>query len=134
MGVQLADATGCRPWRLLIIAVMACGWLAACSNEEDRAHLLGLWVAVGKPSETLEFRDDGSFEYVSGIGIKTRLQIFWRMGMGHKIVLSMADGVNPRSCYYKLEGDHLTFDDGSGSSCIPAEPDDMPMEYQRAGK
>ena len=85
------------------------------------------------PASTLDFRDDGSFEYLSGEGIKTSLQIFWKMGMGHKIVLSMADGVNPRSCYYKLEGDHLTFDDGSGSSCIPAEPDDMPMEYRARG-
>jgi hypothetical protein len=131
MGVQLAEASGRRPWRLLIVAVMACGWLVTCSNEADRAHLLGQWVAVGKPSETLEFRDDRSFEYVSGVGIKTRLQIFWRMGSGHSVVLSMADGVNPRSCYYKLEGDHLTFDDGSGGSCIPGEPDSMPMDYQR---
>ena len=53
--------------------------------------------------------------------------------MGNKVVLSMADGVNPRSCYYKLDGDHLTFDDGSGG-LIPAEPDSMPMEYTRTGK
>ena len=52
MGVQFAEGAGRRPWRLLIIAIMACGWLAACSNEADRTHLLGLWVAVGKPSET----------------------------------------------------------------------------------
>ncbi|HSY87315.1 MAG TPA: hypothetical protein VLA85_12165 [Verrucomicrobiae bacterium] len=134
MGVPLAESYGHRPWRLLVIAITACGWLAACSNEADRAKLIGKWVAVGKPSETLEFRDDGSFEYLSGVGIRTSLQIFWRMGSGNKVVLSMADGVNPRSCYYKFDGDHLTFDDGSGSSCIPAEPDDMPMEYQRAGK
>jgi len=133
MGVPLAGSYGRRPWRLLVVAIMACGWLAACSNDADRAKLIGHWVAVGKPSETLDFRDDGSFEYVSGEGIKTRLQIFWRMGWGNKVVLSMANGVNPRSCYYKLDGNHLTFDDGSGSSCIPAEPDDMPMEYTRTG-
>jgi hypothetical protein len=134
MGVQLSDGRGRRPWRFLVIAVMAGGWLAACSNEADRAKLIGHWVAVGKPSESLDFRDDGSFEYLSGEGIKTSLQIFWKMGSGNKVVLSMADGVNPRSCYYKLDGDHLTFDNGSGSSCIPAEPDDMPMEYSRTGK
>ena len=134
MGVQFADAIGLRPWRFLIIAIMACGWLSACSNEEDRAKLLGHWVAIGKPTDTLDFRDDGSFEYLSGEGIKTSLQIFWKMGGGHSVVLSMANGENARSCYYKLDGDHLTFDDGSGASCIPAEPDDMPMDYSRTGK
>ncbi len=134
MGVLLAKSCGRRPRRLLVIASIACGWLAACSNDADRAKLIGHWVAVGKPSDSLDFRDDGSFEYLSGEGIKTSLQIFWRIGSGNNVVLSMADGVNPRSCYYKLDGDHLTFDDGSGGSCIPAEPDSMPMEYSRTGK
>jgi hypothetical protein len=134
MGVQSLDAAGLRPWRLLVIVIIACGWLAGCSNEEDRAKLIGHWVAVGKPTDTLDFRDDGSFEYLSGEGIRTSLQIFWKMGGGHSVVLSMANGVNPRSCYYKLDGDHLTFDDDSGGSCLPGEPDSMPMEYTRAPK
>ena len=55
-------------------------------------------------------------------------------GSGDTIVLSMAEGANARSCHYKLDGDRLTIDDGNGSSCIPAEPDDMsmPVNYQRA--
>ena len=122
---------------LLLLAALACGGLAACSgSDEDRAHLVGRWNAVERPPDYIEFREDGVFEYVNGTGIKTVLQIFWKIGSGQSVVLSMADGVNPRRCYYKLEGDHLTFDNGSGASCIPAEPDDMsmPLTYQRAGK
>jgi hypothetical protein len=40
----------------------------------------------------------------------------------------------PGCGYDKRDGDHLTFDDGSGASCIPAAPDDMsmPVNYRRA--
>jgi hypothetical protein len=122
---------------LLVASLWACSLLAACSgNDEDRAKLVGKWNS-DRPPDYVELRDDGSFAYVNGKGIKTVLQLYWEMGSGDTIVLSMADGVNPRSCHYKLEsGDRLTIDDGKGSSCIPAEPDDMsmPVNYQRAPK
>jgi len=122
--------------RCLPTVLFGCLWLAACSgNDADRAKLVGKWNS-DRPPDYVELSEDGSFEYVNGKGIKTVLQLYWKMGSGDTIVLSMADGVNPRSCHYKLDGDRLTIDDGKGFSCIPAEPDDMsmPVNYQRASK
>ena len=83
--------------RYLPAPMIACLWLAACSgNEADRAKLVGTWNS-DRPPDYVELRDDGSFEYVNGKGIKTVLQLYWKMGSGDTIVLSMADGVNPRA-------------------------------------
>jgi hypothetical protein len=107
--------------------------LAPASAGADDAKLAGLWTSLDQPGKMIEFSADGTFRYLYDLTPpRAVLQLKWKLGWFGKITLSQENGAGARSCAYKVEGDTLTFDDGSGHSCIPNEPVKMAQRFTRA--
>jgi hypothetical protein len=107
--------------------------LAATPAVADDPKVVGLWTSLDQPGKMIEFSADGTFRYLYSLtSPRAVLQLKWKLGWFSKITLSQENGAGARSCTYKVEGDTLTFDDGSGHSCIPNEPVKMAQRFTRA--
>jgi len=119
--------------KLAVAAAFAFALLASPAAQADDSALIGKWTALDQPGKAIEFLANGEFHYVYDIGPpRTELQIYWKTGWFSKVTLSMANGGNARACYYKVAGDELTLDNGSGKSCIDNQPVNMAQHFKRA--
>lgn len=107
--------------RALLIVLMGSS-LSACSEAttpEDRKALVGLWVPDDGSRHTIEFKDNGVFDFVYDPSpIRTTLQVKWSMDTKGKVDIRQDDGSHYKTCKYRIDADKLTIDDGSGASCI----------------
>ncbi len=111
----------------ILVIVLAVFLAPAVAHAEDN-KLVGKWESVDQPGKLAEFDADGVFMYV--YAPQTVLQIAWKAGWFSKVTLSMANGANPHSCRYAIDGDELTLDDGAGNSCLPHVK--MAQQFKRA--
>jgi hypothetical protein len=107
--------------RALLIVLLGSN-LLACSKpatSEDRKALVGLWIPNDGSRHTIEFMDNGVFEFVYDPGpIKTTLQVKWSMDTKGKIDIRQDDGSPYKTCKHAIDAGKLTIDDGSGAGCI----------------
>lgn len=117
-----------RPVVLVLCAVV----LASCAQatEEDRKALIGLWKPEDGTTRTIEFKPDGVFDYKYFATWRLR----WELGRKGRVYLKGFDGTAFKTCYYNIESDRLTIDNGSGETCAtPAAtpPNPMPRSFRR---
>jgi hypothetical protein len=107
--------------RTLLIALMS-GSLLACSRpatEEDRKALVGLWIPDDGSRYTIEFKENGVFDFVYDVGPpRTVLRIKWSLSTKGKVDIRQDDGSHYRACRYLIDAGKLAIDDGSGSECL----------------
>jgi hypothetical protein len=106
--------------RVLTIALMG-STLLACrpATEEDRKALAGLWTPDDGSRHTIEFKDNGVFDFVYDVGPpRTVLRIKWSLSTKGKVDIRQDDGSHYRTCRYSIDANKLTIDDGSGSECL----------------
>lgn len=110
----------------LLLALLA---VSVASAEDNK--LVGNWNAVDQPGKWAEFRADGTFRYIYDLTPPpVILEVYWKAGWFSKVTLSMANNGNPRDCHYRIDGDDLTLDDGTGKSCM--EHINMAQHFKRA--
>ena len=107
--------------RTLLIALMS-GSLLACNKpatEEDRKALVGLWLPDDGSRHTIEFKENGVFDFVYDVGPPpTILRIKWSLSTKGKVDIRQDDGSHYKTCRYSIEAGKLAIDDGSGSECL----------------
>jgi hypothetical protein len=104
--------------RVYASAVLLVALLATSAQAADD-KLVGKWNSVDQPGKWVELRADGVFRYIYDLTPPpTILEIYWKTGWFGTLTLSMANNGNARDCKYKIDGDDLTIDDGSGKSCM----------------
>lgn len=109
--------------------------LVACSDppiEADRAELIGVWNPDDNSDRRVEFKPDGVFDYLYDPMITLRLD--WKLERKGRVTLTSGNGVET-TCSYKVTGNTLAIDDGSGKSCIGPSvtpPSPMPVKYTKA--
>jgi len=104
----------------LLMALMS-GSLLACNpaTEEDRKALIGLWVPDDGSRHTIEFKEDGVFDFVYDPGPpRTVLRIKWSLTTKGKVDIRQHDGSHYKTCRYSIDAGKLTIDDGSGAECM----------------
>ena len=117
----------------LLIGCLAAAALLAAPAEAQQHQLVGKWESVDQPGKWAEFLANGEFHYRYGTGpTPITLQIYWKTGWSSALTLGSKDGQSVRSCKYRIEGDTLTIDNGSGKSCIDNRPIEMAMKFRRA--
>jgi len=129
---------GMKVGRALLILLMAAG-LAACdkpATPEDRKALVGLWIPDDGSRHTIEFKNDGVFDFVYDYApIRTTLRVKWSLDKKGKVDIRQDDGSYYKTCTYAIEGTRLTIDDGNGAGCIrsSATPTTyMPTKYTKS--
>jgi hypothetical protein len=106
--------------RTLLMALMS-GSLLACrpATEEDRKALVGLWIPDDGSRHTIEFKEDGVFDFVYDVvPPRTVLRIKWSLSTKGEVDIRQDDGSHYKTCRYSIDADKLTIDDGSGSECL----------------
>jgi hypothetical protein len=107
--------------------------LAGCgtpSTPEDRAALVGLWAPTDASGMTVEFHENGVFDYLYSAIFRAN----WELGNKGEIKFSGEGGSYPWTCYYKIEQATLTIDNGQGQTCFTPQatpPDPMPLTYTK---
>lgn len=110
------------------------GALVGCGDPptaEDRAALIGLWLPEGGSTRTVEFKPDGVFDYK----YFATLRLNWEMPKKGEISLSTVDGSVKLTCYYRIEGNRLLIDNGSGETCVTPSatpPNPMPLAFRKS--
>ena len=107
--------------RVLLILLMA-GSLWACdtpATPEDRKALVGLWIPDDGSRHTIEFKDDGVFDFVYDLPpTLTTLRVKWSLASKGKVDIRQHDGSHYKTCKYAIDAGKLTIDDGSGAECL----------------
>lgn len=107
--------------RALLVVLMGSSLLACSkpSTPEDRKALVGLWIPDDGSRLTIEFKDDGVFDFVYDPGrIRTVLRIKWSMGTKGKVDIRQDNGSHYKTCSYSIDAGKLKIDDGSGAECL----------------
>src|SRR5215813_13718470 len=117
--------------RTLLIALMS-GSLLACNKpatEEDRKALVGLWIPDDGSRHTIEFKENGVFDFVYDVGPpRTVLRLKWSLDTKGKVDIRGDDGSRYKTCRYAIEDDKLSIDNGDGGECLqPAVTPAVPM-------
>jgi hypothetical protein len=118
--------------RFAVLAAAALG-IAACDRPSaaDRQALVGQWRPEDGSKRRIEFKQDGEFDYVYLATWRLR----WDLGGSGRVHLAGPDGTIVARCHYRIEGDRLLIDDGSGASCASPRvtpPVPMPTAFRRA--
>lgn len=103
-----------------LLVVLLGGSVSACwpATEEDRKALVGLWIPDDGSRHTVDFKNDGVFEFVYDVGPpRTVLQVKWSLGAKGKVDIRQDDGSHYKTCRYSIEAGKLTIEDG-GSECL----------------
>ncbi len=118
---------------LLGSSVLAC-WPA---TEEDRKALVGLWIPDDGSRHTVDFKNDGVFEFVYDVGPpRTVLQVKWSLSTKAKVDIRQDDGSPYKTCTYSIEAGKLAIDDG-GSECLRSATSPstlMPKKFTRSAE
>ena len=105
-----------------ILMASICAGLLACdkpATEEDRKALVGLWMPTDGSRHTIEFKDNGVFDFVYDAGPpRTVLQIKWSLDTKGKVDIRQDNGSHYKTCRYAIDAGKLTIDDGSGGECL----------------
>jgi len=116
-------------------AMTACiGLLSACGappTAEDRSALVGLWLPEDGSGQTVEFKQDGVFDYK----YFATLRLNWDLAKKGELRLTTVNGVVKITCYYTIEGNRLRIDNGSGETCVTPSvtpPEPMPLSFTRS--
>jgi hypothetical protein len=111
--------------------------LASCSapSAEDRKALVGKWAPEDASGHLVLFREDGVFDFLYDTVGPVVLELSWDLRSKGKIDIKASDGSVVRTCYYTIEADRLSIDDGAHGECIspwvtPHIP--MPQSFRRA--
>ena len=106
--------------RTLLIALMSSSLLACDpATEKDRKELVGLWMPNDGSRHTIEFKENGVFDFVYDVGPpRTVLRIKWSLSTKGKVDIRQDDGSHYKTCRYSIDAGKLTIDDGSGSECL----------------
>ena len=128
------NARGRLNWIGCLFLLLA---LASCSapSTEDRKALVGKWMPEDASGHLVLFREDGVFDFLYDTIGPVVLQLSWELPSKGKIYIKASDGSVVRTCYYTIEADRLSIDDGSHAECIspwvtPHIP--MPQSFRRA--
>ena len=128
-----------RRLSLIALMLMAGGLLVACdkaATPEDRKALVGLWIPDDGSRHTIEFKDNGVFDFVYDPGpIKTTLRIKWSLDTKGKVDIRQDDGSHYKTCKYSIDAGKLTIDDGDGAGCIRSATTPtvwMPTKFTKA--
>jgi len=80
--------------RVLVIAIVSCGLLACDqATEEDRKALVGLWIPDDGSRKTIEFKDNGVFDFVyDPRPPRIVLRIKWSLSSKGKVDIRQDDG------------------------------------------
>ena len=106
--------------RMSLIALTS-GSLLACNpaTEKDRKALVGLWIPDDGSRHTIEFKENGVFDFVYDVGPpRTVLRIRWSLSTKGKVDIRQDDGSHYKTGRYSIDAGKLTIDDGSGSECL----------------
>jgi len=109
-----------RGSRAFLVALL-CGSVMACwpATEEDRKALVGLWVPDDSSRHTIEFKDNGVFDFVYDAGPpRTVLRVKWSLSTKGKVDIHQDDGSHYKTCTYSIDTGKLAIDDGSGAECL----------------
>jgi hypothetical protein len=104
-----------------LLTVLLSGSVLACwpATEEDRKALVGLWIPADGPRYTIEFKENGVFDFVYGVGpLRTILRVKWSLSTKGKVDIRQDDGSHYKTCRYSIDAGKLTIDDGAGSECL----------------
>lgn len=115
---------------IVLVALFA---VAGCNGptEADRQKLIGLWIPEDGSGQTVEFKEDGVFDFkYSAIW-----RLKWELKSATRVELLGVYGGSVNICTFEVEGDRLTLHDGSGESCdrprvTPPQP--IPVTFRRA--
>jgi hypothetical protein len=115
----------------LLLALPSC----SAPSAEDRKALVGKWLPEDSSGHLVLFREDGVFDFLYDPTVPTVLELAWELRAKGKIAIKASDGSIVRTCYYTIEADKLSIDDGSHGECIspwvtPQVP--MPQSFKRA--
>ena len=106
---------------ILLIALMS-GSLVACgrpATEQDRKALVGLWMPDDGSRHSIEFKEDGVFDFVYDVGPpRTVLRIKWSLDTKNKVDIRQDDGSHYKTCRYSIAANKLSIDDSSGAECL----------------
>ena len=103
-----------------LLAVLLSGSVLACrpATEEDRKALVGLWTPDDGSRHTIEFKENGVFDFVyDGGPPRTVLRIKWSLSTKGKVDIRQDDGSHYKTCRYSIDAGKLTIDD-AGSECL----------------
>lgn len=106
--------------RIALVALLS-GSLLACrpATEEDRKALTGLWIPDDGSRHTIEFKQDGVFDFVyEATPFRTVLRIKWLLSTKGKVEIRAHDGSRYKTCRYSIEAGKLSIDDGDGAECL----------------
>ena len=115
---------------LLLFALSSC----ARSTENDRQALTGKWVPEDGSGHLVFFRPDGVLDYVYDTTVPVVQRLRWELGRKGEVYVKGDDGSAIRTCYYTIEGDKLSIDNGSGRECIGpwvTPPVPMPRAFRK---
>ena len=89
------------------------------ATEEDRKALVGLWVPDDGSRQTIEFKENGVFDFVyDPHPPRIVLRVKWSLSTKGEVDIRQDDGSPYKTCRYSIEADKLAIDDGSGSECL----------------
>jgi hypothetical protein len=134
--LEAHDVTGSRSLPFgclfLLLTLLSC---SAPPSAEDRKALVGKWAPEDASGHLVLFREDGVFDFLYDTTVPTVFELSWELTSKGKIAIKASDGSVVRNCYYTIEADRLSIDDGSHGECIspwvtPAIP--MPQSFKRA--
>ncbi|MCW5710032.1 hypothetical protein [Shinella sp.] len=101
---------------LLALSLIGC---SSSATSEDRAALIGLWAPEDGSGLTIEFRENGEFDFVyAAAPTRTILRVGWQLERKGSVDMLEHDGSVYKSCPYRIEGRMLTIDDGRGAECL----------------
>ena len=104
--------------------------LVSCSppSAEDRGALVGRWAPEDGSGHLVLFRENGVFDFLYDTNGPVVLELAWELRRKGKINIKASDGSVVRTCYYTIETDRLSIDDGSHGECIsPSVTPHIPM-------
>ena len=118
------------PAIVLMLALSSC---SPAPTDEDRKAIEGVWRPEDGSGHDVRFAATGVFDYLYDPQIV--LELNWELRTKGKLVIKAEDGTVVRTCYYTIEVDRLSIDDGAHGACIEPSvtpPVPMPLTFRRA--